>query len=257
MWSANFVPMIHGPNNSEDAVDRIHAFFDRSAALGDNTMTHVLTFNEPDGDADSGGSDSSPHDAAEVYLETIAPLRDDPYNLKVSVPATTGSSRGLDWLQEFNESCWNQNSDRGCEFDFVATHWYGDYAGMISWLGQVHERFPSLPVWLTEFAIPGLDDEETLAFLNQSLPYLDGLEYLERYSWFGTFRENRANEWTGDAVSMLNADGKLTEIGAQYMGGQQAGFEKGQGGVASVLGYRWSLLVACLFMSFIGCNEIY
>lgn len=221
--------MIHGVDDAEEGVDRIISFHNGTGTLGQNTMRHVLTFNEPDGDTDSGGSDSSPRHSAQVYLETIAPLREDPYNFQVSVPATTGSPRGLEWLRDFNESCWDQNPDGGCQFDFVATHWYGDFAGLASWLGSVHDLYPDLPIWLTEFAIPALDADETQAFMNQSLPYLDDLEYLDRYSWFGTFRENRANEWTGDGVSMLNSDGELTSLGAEYMGGQEAGFEEGQG----------------------------
>ncbi|KIV92067.1 hypothetical protein PV10_06538 [Exophiala mesophila] len=250
-WKANFAPMIHGVRDAPEAVRRIQAFVNGSQRLGANTLTHVLSFNEPDGDRASGGSDSSPEHSAEVYLEYIAPLREAPYNLKVSVPATTGSPMGLEWLRGFNESCWDQNPDKGCEFDFVATHWYGDFAGMASWLGTVHELYPDLPIWLTEFAIPQLDDDETREFMNQSLPYLDDLDYVERYSWFGTFRTNDANEWTGDGVSMLNGRGGLSDLGAEYMGGDQQGFEagqRGQGGGASSSRCSIFFLIACLMV---------
>lgn len=251
-WAADFVPMIHGVGDAEEGVDRIISFHNGTGSLGDNTMTHILTFNEPDGDTDSGGSDSSPRHSAQVYLETIAPLREDPYNFQVSVPATTGSPKGLEWLRDFNESCWDQNPDGGCQFDFVATHWYGDFPGLASWLGTINDLYPDLPVWLTEFAIPALDEDATKAFMNQSLPYLDDLEYLERYSWFGTFRDNNANEWTGDGVSMLNGDGGLSSLGADYMGGQDSGFEEGQGGAASTVRCSVLLLVMGISLALLG-----
>jgi len=65
--------MVHGVGDAEASVDRIKAFHNGSSPLGENTMTHVLSFNEPDGDTDSGGSDSSPRHSAQIYLKTVAP----------------------------------------------------------------------------------------------------------------------------------------------------------------------------------------
>ena len=236
-WSSQFAPMVHGASDAAASVDTIKSILNGDAGVSiansdsepGNRITHVLTFNEPDGDTNSGGSDSSPWNAAQVYLDTIAPLRQDPWNLKVGLPATTGSPRGIQWLRDFNTSCHSLNKGAGCEFDFVATHWYGDFGGLASWLGQIHELYPDYKVWLTEFAVPGLDDDETQAFMNQSLPYLDGLGFVERYGWFGTFRSNDANEWTGNGVSLLDGDGRLNELGAEYLGGQQDGFDAGVG----------------------------
>ncbi|KAM9876099.1 Alkali-sensitive linkage protein 1-like protein 1 [Verticillium dahliae] len=66
--------------------------------------------------------------------------------------------------------------------------------------------------------------------LNQSMTYLDGLDLVEGYAWFGAFRTDNANEWTGDSVSMFNNDGALTEVGATFLGGEANGFEKGMKG---------------------------
>jgi hypothetical protein len=234
-WTTEFVPMIHSATDADAAVDTIQGILNGSLGVPiasspgrrGNHIQHALTFNEPDGDTSSGGSDSSPSHAAQVWLDSIAPLRDPPYNLRVSLPATTGSPRGLDWLRDFNASCYRLNRTAGCAFDFVAAHWYGDFAGMSSWLGQLRAVYPAKPIWLTEFAIPSVSDDETEAFMNQSLPYLDGLDYMYRYAWFGAFRENNANEWTGDAVSLFDRHGDLTDLGALWMGGEENGFEEG------------------------------
>lgn len=217
--SLDFVPMIHGASDAAKAVSSIQQMA--------KDITHVLTFNEPDGSVESGGSNVSPEDAAQTYLNTIAPLREDPYNLKLSVPATTGSGPGLNWLRSFNESCFNITS-KGCEFDFLAAHWYGDFPALASWLGTLHEFYPRLPIWLTEFALPAMAENITYDFVNQSLSYLDQLDYVERYSYFGTFRREVANNFTGPNVAMLNNDGGLTDIGALYLGGPQRGFSVGE-----------------------------
>ncbi|KAJ9603028.1 hypothetical protein H2200_012323 [Cladophialophora chaetospira] len=235
-WTTEFVPMIHSASDAVASVDTIQGILNgslnvpiaESASDRGNRIEHVLAFNEPDGDTDSGGSDSSPNHAAQVWHDSIAPLRSPPYNLKVSLPATTGSGRGLDWLRDFNTSCYRLNRTSGCAFDFVATHWYGDFGGLASWLGQIHDLYPAKPVWVTEFAIPSVSSDDTEAFMNQSLPYLDGLDYVERYSWFGAFREDDANEWTGDGVSLFDGDGDLTDLGATWLGGQRTGFEEGE-----------------------------
>ncbi|KAK4945714.1 hypothetical protein LTR10_015062 [Elasticomyces elasticus] len=206
--------MIHSASDAQSAI----------ATIESSGATHVLTFNEPDGSTASGGTNTTPAAAASIWLDTIAPLRLPPYNISISLPATTGSSQGLTWLSEFNTSCYAL-SRTGCEFDFVATHWYGDFDGLASWLGQIHALYPSKKIWLTEFAVPAVSTTETLSFMNESLAYLDGLSYVERTDDAGAF--------TGGGVSMFDNSGKLTELGAVYLGGEADGFEEGQSSGAS------------------------
>ncbi|KAJ9627400.1 hypothetical protein H2204_009811 [Knufia peltigerae] len=219
-----FVPMVHGATNAHEDVATIKTL---------SNATHVLSFNEPDISSSDGGSNTSPSDAAKAYLDFVAPLREEPYNLKISWPSTSGSASGLTWLSNFNKTCHGLNSTHGCPYDFLATHFYGPFSGLASWLGNLHSLYPDAKVWLTEFAVPDTSATVALAMMDQSLRYLDGLDYLERYSWFGSFRSSDANEWTGDGVSMLDGHGKLTGLGAQYLGGEENGFEKGQTGQGS------------------------
>ncbi|KAF2104290.1 hypothetical protein NA57DRAFT_70503 [Rhizodiscina lignyota] len=222
--SLDFAPMIHGTLDAADAVPSIKSM----ASSGG--ITHVLVYNEPDGSTESGGSNLTPDDAARTYLDTIAPLRDAPYNLKMSLPSTTGSPNGLNWLREFNSSCHNITSG-GCPSDFLAAHWYGGFPGLASWLGTLHQLYPTLPIWLTEFALPAFPENITYDFVNQTISYLDQLDYVERYSYFGTFRREAANNFTGPNVAMLDDSGSLTRIGALYLGGNQTGFAVGMKGM--------------------------
>lgn len=246
-WSPNvlatvnltFVPLLHGLDDA--ASDQVIATLNALPA----SSTHLLSFNEPDGTTSSGGSAISPSDAAQSYLDHIAPLRNaSDRRWQISHPATTGSAQGLAWLREFNASCWALAPDQGCPADFVALHWYGDFGGLAAWLGTLREFYVTnassgavsddLGFWITEMALPQADADETLAMLNQSLVYLDGLDYVEAYAWYGAARKGASwDSYTGDNVAVFNGKGALTDVGALYLGGEEEGFEKGETGGAS------------------------
>ncbi|KAF2744104.1 glycoside hydrolase family 128 protein [Sporormia fimetaria CBS 119925] len=244
-----FIPLIHGLDGASDP--RTSRVISRLPSSSE----HLLSFNEPDGSNESGGSSISPEDAAQAYIEHIVPYRNSERAWKISHPSTTGSGMGLEWLRAFNASCYDIDPENGCPTDFIAAHFYGGFEGLASWLGTLEEFYnkdrseeQKLKIWVTEMALPQAGVEETVAMLNQSLAYLDELEYVERYAWFGSFRTDDANEWTGDAVAMFDDDGGLTEVGAVYMGGESSGFavgQKGQGsGVGLVEPMRWLMVLA-------------
>lgn len=255
-WSPNpvaglslpFVPLLHGLSDASSssalaALDALPA-----------SSTHLLTFNEPDGTTSSGGSAISPSDAARAYIDDIVPLRTPSGSgsrgrgWNISHPATTGSSSGLAWLREFNASCWEMDPDRGCPADFVALHWYGDFAGLAWWLGTLRDFYgvdnasgvvvssADVEFWITEMALPQGSGGDTLDMLNQSVRYLDGLDYVAAYAWYGADRKGGSwDGYTGNNVAMFGSGGKLTDVGALYLGGEEAGFEEGMGGGAVAL----------------------
>jgi hypothetical protein len=221
----------------------------------DKSSTHLLSFNEPDGTTGSGGSSITPSDAARAYIDYVVPYRNGSRgggrSWKISHPATTGSGNGLEWLRAFNESCFEVDPENGCPSDFVAVHWYGDFGGLASWLGTLDEFYngnstsdKDLKLWITEMGLPQQSAENTVGMMNQTLPYLDGLDYVERYAWFGAFRTDDANEWTGDGVALFDDDGGLTELGALYMGDGFKEGQKGEGSGAGMLSVNLGAVVA-------------
>lgn len=52
--------------------------------------------------------------------------------------------------------------------------------------------------------------------MTTSLEYMDGLDYLERYSYFGAFRSEVSN--VGPNAAMLSDGGQLTQLGVWYLG---------------------------------------
>lgn len=233
--STVFLPLIHSIDSLEE--EYIWSTLDDLPS----SSTHLLTFNEPDEEEGNGGSGASPEDAAEAYLEYIVPLRDGEgegssgRTWNISHPVVTGSPRGLEWLRDFNESCYELEPETGCPADFVAVHWYGNFEGLASWLATLHDFYnpdnsSNIGLWVTEMALPQEDGEANLAMLQESMEHLDGLPYVDGYAWFGAFRTEDANEWTDDGVSLLDDDGDLTDLGSEYLGGETDDFQDEDGG---------------------------
>lgn len=222
-----FVPTIHNNTKLEADLEALEKV--------PSSSKYLLTFNEPDGTFETGGSDLTPQDAARDYIAKIVPLRS---RFKISHPTTTGSQRGFQWLQDFNAACWAIDPQNGCPTDFVAVHWYGDFLGMTSWMGQLAAWYSGskvglqgdLKMWVTELGVPGAPLDTNTAVMSQTLPYLDALDYVERYAWFGIFRPDGANNWTGTGLSLFENDGGLSTLGAMYVADGTDGLVAGMKG---------------------------
>ena len=126
-----FVPMLWGaPSTTTD-----DTFLDSVKALikAGTNISHVLTFNEPDGSTATGGSDVQPSVAAETWIREIVPLQK--MGISCGAPAVTGADTGFTWLAEFFAACTSQGTN--CTADFIPIHWYGDFEGLASHIGQV------------------------------------------------------------------------------------------------------------------------
>merc|ERR1712039_576791 len=101
----------------------------------------------------------------------------------------------------------------GCQVDFLATHTYTcSRAGLESFLSGLHARY-HLPIWLTEFNCGDGSNQTTAkhrAYMEEALPLLESLEYVERYSWMSV----RNTRVTG--CSLIDALGGLSPLGKFY-----------------------------------------
>ncbi|KAL0581157.1 hypothetical protein V5O48_000847 [Marasmius crinis-equi] len=146
----------------------------------------ALTFNEPDLGSQSN---LSPGDAATLWRQYIQPLK--ALGVKLGAPAVTNGPGGRPWLSQFLGNCTQ------CQIDFIPFHWYGDGLGSFyDYVWQMHGQFAEYPLWITEFASTSSDDAVVLDFLNQSIRYLDTLDFVERYAWFGFFREESGSHYS-------------------------------------------------------------
>ncbi|KAF7299656.1 Glycosyl hydrolase 53-domain-containing protein [Mycena chlorophos] len=162
----------------------------------------VLGFNEPDFEQQSNVNATF---AAQLWKQYFEPLAAD--GVKLGAPAISSGSTGLPWLQDFMAACTN------CTIDFIPFHWYGDgTGGFTDYLYSLHANYPNHTLWVTEFAETAPNDTTVLEFLNSTTVMLDGLDWVERYSWFGYFRPSDGSHW-----NLLDVNGHLNAAGQVYV----------------------------------------
>ncbi|KAG4443965.1 hypothetical protein IFR05_000605 [Cadophora sp. M221] len=236
-----FVPMLWSTNN--DFYSSVKALID-----GGRNISHVLAYNEPDGESSTGGSNIDPTAAATNWISQVQPLRK--LGVKLGAPAVTGSPRGFVWLEDFFNACASQGTN--CTIDFIPIHWYGDFGGLASHMGQVNATYPNVTQWITEYALNDQPLEATQGFFNMSAEYFDRLDNVGRYSYFGSFRSDVSN--VGPNAAMLTQKGELTDIGSWYLGGAatnnipKAGKDNGASRGTAAWGWAAFLSLAVGFM---------
>lgn len=173
-----------------------------------NDAKYLLAFNEPNFGAQAN---LTPAQAAALWpnIEAIAKAK----NLKIVSPALNycgGSCNVTDpfaWLDQFFAAC------PSCQVDYVAAHWYACSGDALTWyLGQFAKY--GKPIWLTEFSCNDASDVSLpvqKAYMKDALQILENDPNVFRYAWFIGRSTDRP------AVSILGADGQLTELGQQYV----------------------------------------
>ncbi len=131
-----FVPMLWGAPASPSDTTFLSTV--QSLVAKNVNISHVLTFNEPDGPTANGGSNVPPSVAAQVWVNNIIPLQQ--MGIRAALPACTGGNSGLPWLKQFLGNCSKIISTPGnttnCTYDVVPLHWYGNFEGLASHMGE-------------------------------------------------------------------------------------------------------------------------
>ncbi|KAL9023671.1 MAG: hypothetical protein Q9196_007052 [Gyalolechia fulgens] len=165
---------------------------------------HLLAFNEPDLPGQANMNIGQSVDGWNKYLEPFHAK----YNgvVKLGSPSVCNGpdqNQGLAYLATFLESC------GGCHVDFIAIHWYGlatddGVQNLKDHIGKAQAMAGGRPIWLTEFA-PSGSDEDQAGFLDQILPWLDDKSNgVERYAYF--------------RVDAMVSGGSLNGVGRAYAG---------------------------------------
>ena len=177
--------------------------------------THVLAFNESDNCEDQSGQYNNLCDT-DVAVSTYKNL------MKTGLRLVSPSGREnapFGWLKEF----YDKANAQDIRIDVIGVHWY-DWASspanspnadpnlvfnrFKNYLQRVYDLY-GLPIWITEFnANPNRSNATNYAFIQLALPYLETLEYVERYAWF------QPNSGTADYYDASNTN--LTNVGNFY-----------------------------------------
>ncbi|MEV8513514.1 sigma-70 family RNA polymerase sigma factor [Dactylosporangium sp. NPDC051484] len=207
-WSPNpvanvsgieFVPMVWGGGN-------VAADLAKAKANGKT----LLAFNEPDLKEQSN---MSPQQVLDLWPQLQAT------GMRLGSPAPAyGADTPGGWFDQFMTGI----RQRGYRVDFITLHWYGgDFSAnatnqLKTYIQNVYNRY-HLPIWLTEYALMRFDNgtvypsmDQQVAFVNSSTAMLQGLSYVERYSWFLLYSSK-----SGDTGLYSNGT-TPTQVGAAY-----------------------------------------
>lgn len=200
--SVRFVPMIW----SKWSLDKSLLIVDSLAKAG--KVKHLLGFNEPDG-----------KEQANLTVEESLGYWPKLMNLKIPLGSPACIHADNVWMKEFMAKA----EEKGYRVDFICVHWYGgaNAQSLIDHLKAIHDLYKR-PIWVTEFApadwsatspaASKVTKAMALTFMQQILPALEKLEYVERYSWFSASPESAA---LGNSA-LFDANGKLTQLGDYY-----------------------------------------
>ncbi|MFI5954478.1 glycoside hydrolase family protein [Cryptosporangium sp. NPDC051539] len=201
-----YVPMIWGDKAANDG---------KTLAAVKKEGDTLLGFNEPDFESQSN---MSPDEALKLWPK----LEATGMRLGSPAPANGGAEDGS-WFDEFMKGA----EERGYRIDFIALHWYGGnfeteeaVEGLKEYLQAVYDKYHK-PIWLTEYALinfanGGADvasEDQQVAFVKASTQMLDGLSFVERYSWF---KFSPPKEGGQAGTTLYNADGSTTPMGDAY-----------------------------------------
>jgi len=153
--------------------------------------THVLGFNEPD---DCNGQSGQYNDLCIVSTAVGVYENLMKTGLRMVSPACRQGAV-FDWLDLFNQQA-IQNDIR---IDVIAVHWYdwganpqdspnADPNSIFNrfkiYLQNVYALY-GLPIWITEFnGNKYRSIQSNRQFMELAIPYLEGLDFVERYAWF-------------------------------------------------------------------------
>ena len=182
--------------------------------IDNHKVTHVMGFNEPD---DCHGQSGQWNNLCQVDVAVARYENLMTTGLRLVSPGTREEG-ALRWLKEFHEKATEQN----IRIDVIAVHWY-DWGSnprnspnanpqqvfnrFRNYLTNVYNHY-KLPIWITEF---NANINRTTAvqegFMALALPYLESLDYVERYAWF------QPNSGTGQ---YYDGNGNYTPLGSFY-----------------------------------------
>lgn len=208
----DYVPMTWGSSaTTPTAINQI---------IQKEKATHLLGFNESDNCNDQSGQYANlcQPDVAVAFFENIMST-----GLRIGSPAPRENGP-TGWLRDFNEIA----KAKDVRFDFVAVHWY-DWGGnpqntpnadpqaifnrFKNYLNNVYAIY-GLPIWITEFnANLSRVNSVQAEFLKLALPYLEQLDYVERYAFF---QPNPANGAKLGSANYFDSNGNITNIGLIY-----------------------------------------
>lgn len=197
-----FVPMIRSKQATAEKITRIA---NEAKAAG---LTGLLGLNEPDARSQDDMTVGQALEMWPLLMET---------GMRLGSPGCVHPDNP--WMKEFMTGV----EERGLRVDFVCVHSYGgpNPQALVNKLAKTLQLYDR-PLWITEFGVGDWKAKEVgenehgpeavLRFMDNVLPMLEELDYLERYAWFPA----RPESGPLGTSALFDAEGELTPLGERY-----------------------------------------
>jgi hypothetical protein len=208
-----YAPMSWGAANAGTA----------SKIIEKENVTHALGFNESDNCNGQSGQYGGLCQI-EVAVPSFSFLQTTGLRLVSPSPRENGP---FGWLKDFRDEAQEAN----VRYDVLGVHWYDwganpkntpfedpnkVFSRFKNYLTNVYKEH-GLPIWITEFnANANRDSSVHVGFLKLALPYLETLDYVERYDFFSPNPDVAGNREDIVFGEFYNADGSLSLVGQVY-----------------------------------------
>lgn len=215
--NGEYTPMSWGANGADEDAD-IQIYIQKYKA------THILSFNESDHCTGQSGQyrNLCQEDVAVGYHRNLMKT-----GLRIVSPAGRENAP-FGWLRNFYDKATAQD----IRIDVIGVHWY-DWGSnpesnpnhsateifnrFKTYLQDVYNEY-GLPIWITEFNANRYRNNATqLAFMQLALPYLESLDYVERYAWFEPVHPTDDANQEGPADYYDDTNFVLTNVGSFFI----------------------------------------
>jgi hypothetical protein len=187
---------------------------------------YIMSFNEPDDCGGQSGQYGFPGSPKLCDVDEAVKLHKNFMKTGMRIVSPGGREEApFGWLEEF----YNKAKAQNVRIDVIAVHWYDwgsnpkttDNATATqifnrfkAYLTNVHNLY-GLPIWITEFnANPARSQAVNAGFLALALPYLESLEYIERYCWFPFNSGTHFSGWND--ATRTETDQVISLVGTIY-----------------------------------------
>lgn len=206
-----FVPMLWGAKQVSE--------WHQAADSWPSSVKNALFFNEPNQHDQAG---ISIYDSLGYWINDFLPKSRE-RGLRIGSAAPTSAPDGVTWVVDFYKNCLSQNNndDGKCKADFAPVHYYDvDVQHFKDYLTNFHNQV-GIPLWVTEYACQNFnggaqcDEGQTWAFHQEMSSWMDGQDWIERYSPFGMMKNMQGvNQYN----ALMSEGGDITALGSWYIG---------------------------------------
>lgn len=197
-----FTPMIRKYDGNPQSVITV------AGAAKKAGIKELLGFNEPDQSKQANMSVEQALEAWPILQQT---------GLRLGSPACVHPDNK--WMKAFMKEA----KRRDFKVDFVCVHSYSGPSAdaLVDRLHAIHRLYRK-PIWITEFAVGDWNakspaenqfkPDAVLRFMENVLPKLDKLDFVERYAWFPAGPDSSAL----GTSALWDADDKINRLGECY-----------------------------------------